>query len=137
MQGKIEVAIVNGTVVADADLVPAHQIIEDIRIEGATENMDVLGFGALFLQLRPKPADWYIGNGQQVGKPDAPLFVELSAIVAFQRLLIRRKKGPTRILNQIQLQRRIYPVSYGVQLANRFDAFFVYRRTPLGPDVLF
>ena len=100
----IEVAIVQSSVPSDGNRVPAHQTRYGLWIERLGQLLHVLRIVARSQQKLQKPADWHVGNAEEMVELDAEFVIEHPPKIGFQRSLWWREECTYRIVNQVQNQ---------------------------------
>src|SRR5690606_40137310 len=70
-QSVVEIAVVKRAIVADVDLVAAHQAIEGHRVESVAQDLHVALRPTVALQVMQEAADGHVGNADQPREADA------------------------------------------------------------------
>ena len=100
-KGEVEVTIIKRAVPSDADLMPAHQTGQRIRIKGVPEKREVIFLLSQGGQTCSESSQWHIRNREKLGETDAEPFTQLTPVILFKGSLRRRQKGTSRIVDKI------------------------------------
>ncbi len=82
--GEVEIAVVEGPVPVDADLMAAHQMRQGQRIEGPPEGLQVVLQFALRFKAPPEPAERHIRQNDQAGEGEAETAAKLFPVDPLQ-----------------------------------------------------
>ena len=107
----VEIAIVNLTPPSDTDRVPAHQAVDRRGIEGVNENLHVIVVLPVMPQVGRKPGDGQIGDGKETVEFDPKGATEFPLVVRLEARLVPGKEGPIGVVNEVQRQARVLPIS--------------------------
>jgi hypothetical protein len=135
--GQVEVAVIEGAIPANADLVAAHQAFHSLGIERFSEELEIVLFLTLSIELPPKSSQGHIGDREEVGKRNVKTLTQLAAVILFKGRLGRRKKRSSRIIDKIQGQLRMRSIAQSIQSLDGSDASFIDSLPPLSTYVLF
>ena len=103
-KGEVEVAVIKGSIPANADLLAAHQSPHGLGVKGFSQESQIISLLILAVQLCPKPSEGHIGDGEKTGKRDAEASAQLTPVIFFQNLLRGGQKRPSRIVDEVQGQ---------------------------------
>jgi len=99
-EGKVEITVIKRAVPPDADLIPAHQTGQRIRIEGFSEESEVISLLPQMGQLCSKSAQGHIRDGEKLGKTEAEAFTQLAPVILFKHGLRRGQKRTSGIVDK-------------------------------------
>src|SRR5262245_15623548 len=137
LQHLVEVAVVETSVVADADERPTHETVHRRGIEVVHEERHVALRRAPPGQLLREPVDRHVRDRQQAVEGDTEAVRQLAAVVGLELLLWRRQVRAHGIVDQVEPERRSRrPVAEAVQQAQDADAALEHSRPALRVDVL-
>eukprot|EP00754_Rhynchopus_humris_P001735 Rhum_TRINITY_DN10995_c0_g2::Rhum_TRINITY_DN10995_c0_g2_i1::g.41701::m.41701 len=133
----VEVAVVEGSVPADADRVAAHQALDRRRVEVLHKQLHVLCKLVLLAQIVRETLHRQVRDREQLVEVDAERLQQLLLVRRLQRLLLRRQEGAQRVVHEVQRQPRArLAVPGGVELLQALDRGVEHAFAPLCVDVL-
>ena len=80
-ESQIKIAVIEGSIPADADLVPAHQPLYRLRVEGLSKEVEVVFLLVLSAQFGPESSQRHVREGQEAIKPDAEALAQFSPVI--------------------------------------------------------
>ena len=122
----IEIAVINFTSPSDTNRVAAHETFDSRWIECLDQKLYVLIESIAVSEISGEPADRKIRKRVKSVECNSEMLLHLPFVNGLKLTLRRRQKRAHRIVNEIQRQCWIDPVTYRVQKVQRRDAAFEY-----------
>ncbi len=131
-EGQIEVAVIEGPVPVDADLMTAHQMREGRWIKGILQDFHVGLHLTVPVELFSISPDRHIGQDDQPIELDIESMSEFLVIVLLQLFLRRGKKGSSGIIGKMQREPLLMAVTDPIEHLDRGNRLFVDTVAALG-----
>ena len=109
MDHLVEIAVVDSSLPVDADQRAAHDVRDCLWIEIIYQQLHV-GFSfTASLEVVREAVDWEVGQCEELIECDSELVLELGSVLRLQGRLRGREKCSSRVVDEVELQRRVGP----------------------------
>jgi hypothetical protein len=103
-EGQIKIAVVEGSIPADADLVPTHQPLQCFLVERFPEEVHVIFSLVMLDKFFPEAPKGHVSYGQEIGESDPKTVMQFLPIVFLECELRRWQEWPSRIIYEVEDQ---------------------------------
>ena len=101
-KGQIKIAVIKGSIPADADLAPAHQSRQCFLIECVSKKPHI-SFGlALPDKLLPEAPEGHVRYGEEISESDSKTVMQFVPVFFLKGKLRRRQEWPSRVIYKVE-----------------------------------